>query len=469
MLWANFLRLLGSALCWSSPAYDVKKLDSSTSTSSFQGLVKTIGLLDHMGGGNLGDDATLEAVIHNIRSRWPSAAIFAFSMNPQDTQARHGIGSYAIRRRTWTLGAASANGTFSFQSRVKVTALLHPGLFAVLRTIYTLAFKIPAACCGEVCFLARSLRVLRSFDLLVISGGGQLTESWDGPWKFPYTIFKWIFLARIASVKPIFLNVGAGPLVRPLSKYFIRTALSLADYVSFRDTKSAELVHHIGFRGDTPVFPDAVYSLKIDFCSVCRPATRPLANVGIAPMPYGREPLYADGNPHAYEFLIRHLAALGSRFLADEGRITLFCTDIGVDPPSVHDLQHALRNTSGLPTDDLVDVAVPRSTTDLLCTMSAMDYVITCRFHGVIFAHLLNIPVIALSHHPKMMTLMHDLGLSRYCLDIRTADSDTLTDTFLELVVNAAQIKSRMRTIYSSYKDRLARQFDNLFPNSVDV
>ena len=431
-------------------------------------LTKTIGLLDHIGGGNLGDDATQEAVIHNIRSRWPSAAICAFSMNPDDTRARHGIGSYPIRRKTWIFGTASTNGTPSLKSRIKAGSRLHPALFAILRTIYNLAFKIPAACYAEACFLARSLRILRSFDLLVISGGGQLTESWGGPWKFPYTIFKWIFLARLARVKPVFLNVGAGPLARPLSKYFVRTALSLADYVSFRDVKSAELVHRIGYRGETPVFPDVVYSLKNDFCSVSLPVTQRISNVGIAPMPYGHPPLYFDGNSQDYDSLIQSLAALGKRVLADESRVTLFCTDIGADPPSVHDLRRALKNTSRFPADELLDVAVAQSTTDLLCTMSAMDYVITCRFHGLVFAHLLNKPVIALCHHPKMRTLMDDLGLSRYCLDITNVDSDNLTDAFYELVANAAQIKSRMSAICSSYKDALARQFDQLFSRNGD-
>jgi polysaccharide pyruvyl transferase WcaK-like protein len=429
-----------------------------------------VGIFHHCGGGNLGDDATMEAMIQNIKGRWPDAAICGFSMNPSDTQARHGIRSYPIRRTTWTLGGGSGNGgALSSKGRVKAVALRHPALFAILRTVYRLAFKVPAACYGEVCLLVRSLRVLRSFDLLVMGGGGQLTGGWGGPWKFPYTIFKWVFLARLARVKPVFLNVGAGPLAGTLSKYFIRTALSLADYVSFRDAKSAELVHHIGFRGGTPVFPDPVYSLKIDSGSLCRPATHGRVNVGIGPMPYGLEPLYADGNPDAYDSLIRPLAAFGLRLLADEGRITLFCTDIGVDPPSVQDLQRALKNSSRLPIDDLVDVAVSRSTTDLFRTMSAMDYVITCRFHGVVFAHLLNIPVIALSYHPKITTLMDDLGLSRYCMDIRAVDSETLTDTFSDLVVNAAHIKSRMNATYSTYKKKLERQFDNLFPNGVGV
>ena len=49
---------------------------------------KKVGLLDHMGGGNLGDDATFDAVMQNIQKRWPDSVIVAFSMNPSDTQRR---------------------------------------------------------------------------------------------------------------------------------------------------------------------------------------------------------------------------------------------------------------------------------------------------------------------------------------------------------------------------------------------
>jgi polysaccharide pyruvyl transferase WcaK-like protein len=57
-----------------------------------------IGLLDHVGGGNLGDDATLDAVADTIKRRWPNAEIVAFSMNPDDTETQHGIMSHSIRR-----------------------------------------------------------------------------------------------------------------------------------------------------------------------------------------------------------------------------------------------------------------------------------------------------------------------------------------------------------------------------------
>ena len=50
---------------------------------------QTIGLLDHMGLGNMGDAAILEAFIGNIRMRAPSATLVAFSLNPRDTNRRH--------------------------------------------------------------------------------------------------------------------------------------------------------------------------------------------------------------------------------------------------------------------------------------------------------------------------------------------------------------------------------------------
>ena len=46
------------------------------------GATKRIGLLDHVGGGNLGDDATQTAVIQNIKTRGPHAQIAGFSTNP---------------------------------------------------------------------------------------------------------------------------------------------------------------------------------------------------------------------------------------------------------------------------------------------------------------------------------------------------------------------------------------------------
>ena len=62
------------------------------------GAPKTIGLLDHMGYGNLGDAAIQEAVITNIKKRLPNAQLVGFSLIPDDTMKRHGIPCHPLQR-----------------------------------------------------------------------------------------------------------------------------------------------------------------------------------------------------------------------------------------------------------------------------------------------------------------------------------------------------------------------------------
>jgi polysaccharide pyruvyl transferase WcaK-like protein len=183
-------------------------------------------------------------------------------MNPDDTEKRHGIMSHLIRRKGWSIGYQTA-GTEAVTLTETVKALTHQfgAVFYLLKAASAFV-RLPSEVFRELSFLMSSRRNIKSVDLLIISGGGQLTEK-DGPWGFPYTIFKWVVLARSAGLRCMFLNLGAGPLTQPLSKFFVTRALLNADYVSLRDDKSRALVHEIGFRGKSPVFPDSVYGLEV--------------------------------------------------------------------------------------------------------------------------------------------------------------------------------------------------------------
>ena len=438
------------------------------------GLGKQIGLLHHAGGGNLGDDATLDAVIHNIKRRWPGASICGFTMNPEDTQRRHGIPSYPIRHKTWNLGHANPSPSLTFKDRVKAAVSKSHILYKLLKAINTMAINAPSSIFREVKFLFNSFRVIRSFDLFIVCGGGQLIESsggpWTflgGPWNFPYTIFKWILLARLARVKPIVLNVGAGPLVRSLSKGFVRGALSLSGYASFRDEQSRTLARHIGFTGATHVFPDSAYSRDIPAPGASRAGTPGGPIVGFAPMAYGDPRLSPEHDRDSYNCFIRELGLFGSWLIENHHSLTLFCSDIGVDPPSIEDVEEMLRAHHGIAranTDGSLRRVHQWSVEELLENMRSMDYVIACRYHAVIFAHMLNIPVLAISHHPKVKALMNELGLSKYCVDISMCDVNVLADAFKSLVSDREKIKSRMAEKLECYRKQLAAQFDELFP-----
>ena len=286
-----------------------------------------------MGGGNLGDDTTQTAVMCNIRRRWPDAIIYGFSMNPADTKSRHAILAYPIRRKTWDnpdrdpaehSGLDDNGGSHRRQSR----------LASLLGAIATVTVRKPQAAFAELFFLVRSLAIMRTLDIFVISGGGQLLDSWGGTWEYPFTIFKWALLAKLSGTKCYFVNVGAGPLKYPLSKFFIARALALADYVSFRDKKSRILAREIGFKGDAEVFPDCVYGLDLPSIDTTKNGARNTPIVGLSPMAYCDPRRYWLPNKDLYEAFVDKLVAFGV-CLSGRHRLALFSTDIWFDSQSL--------------------------------------------------------------------------------------------------------------------------------------
>ena len=424
---------------------------------------KKIGLLHHVGGGNLGDDATLDAVARNITLRWPDAEMVALSMNPGDTERRHGIVSYPVRRKGWSIGYTTVEAEGTLKETVKALTRKYRTAFYLLKATNAVV-RIPREVFGELSFLVSSRRSIKTFDLLIVSGGGQLTEK-DGAWGFPYTIFKWVVLARSAGVRCIVLNVGAGPLAHPVGKFFVTRALQAADYVSFRDDKSQALVRQIGFAGESRVYPDSVYALEGATTNggPLERLARPI--VGFAPMPYPgpRDEYLAEKDHVVYGQFMLKLAAFASRLLDQSYALTFFGTDIGVDPQAIEDLKTALLKDHGVSASQYDVNCSFTSAYDLLKTMSGMDYVVTCRFHGVIFAHLLNKPVLAIAPHRKVRDLMTDLELSDYCVDIRNFDVKLLAERFALMVINAEEIKSRMAASLARNRLRLKGQFDELF------
>jgi polysaccharide pyruvyl transferase WcaK-like protein len=117
-------------------------------------MVQKVGLLNHMGGGNLGDDATQDAVVQNIKTRWPNAEIFLFSMNPADTRLRHGIPSYPIRTETFR-GEKRVNRSLAVRAKITNAFSKRRVLLQILQAINTAVLKVPRALFEELPFLRK--------------------------------------------------------------------------------------------------------------------------------------------------------------------------------------------------------------------------------------------------------------------------------------------------------------------------
>src|SRR5262249_32975731 len=105
------------------------------------------------------------------------------------------------------------------------------------------------------------------------------------------------------------------------------------------------------------------------------------------------------------------------------------------------------------------------SAEELMTNMSSLDYVVTSRFHGVVFAHLLNKPVLAVSDHHCVRNLMDNLGLSPYCLSIVDSGFDDLHNAFLSMVDVETEIKEGMASKLVAIKQAVTDQLNVSFPS----
>jgi len=407
-----------------------------------------------MGFGNMGDAAIQESLIKNIKGRIPTANLVAFSSIPEDTRERHKLESYPI---FWSY--RKRNGSDKSSGMPATSASRLKQALKSCRTFYAVAKPVHDVI-HEIAHLIRSYRIVRSLDLLLVAGGGQLCELWK---TLPYNVFKFCVLAKLSNTPLFIVSVGAGPLTRPLNKIFAKWSIRLADYASFRDVESQALLHSLGVTRETYVYPDPAYALNL--CSYLRtePSKAERPKVGLNPMGFCDPRLWPRKDSAVYRQYLDKVSRFSTWLLAHGYDLEIFTSDISVDEWAIADLREKLIG-NGRP--DLPSRVVFRPVFDLeglLRQMADFQFVVTSKFHGVVFSHLLCKPVIALSYHHKIDDLMKAVRHEEYCLDIEHFDLQALIEAFKGLVANGENLKCRFREATMTYQNVLEKQFDNLF------
>lgn len=407
---------------------------------------RKIALIGPYGFGNLGDAAIQQAMIENIRRRLPEAEIYGVSLNPSDTQARHGIPSFPISRTT-------GEGMFR-ESYTEARALGSAFFKRVMHVLSRVALEFRVQ--------VRTFRNLRGITDLIVSGGGQLDDYWGGPFAHPYTLLKWALLARLRGARVSFVSVGAGPINSSLSAFFIKRALSLAWYRSYRDTRSARLMSSLGFERGDRVYPDLAHSLK--FASNGKPSATGAAglSIGVGPMAYF-EYSWPERDAQVYRTYLAKLSAFVVWALGQGHTVRLFPGEAGADKDVIRDLKQEVHRQIGSvdparlisPTIETVD--------ELLQELQKADVVVGSRFHGVLLAHLVGVPVVALSYHQKIDMLMKDMGHADYCLDIQHFTGEELVDRFIRMTRVLAEARVQVIETERNYRARLDEQYTHIF------
>jgi polysaccharide pyruvyl transferase WcaK-like protein len=446
------------------PSLSNHRMKAATALSAYCKPSK-IGLLDAMGHGNLGDAAIQDSVIANIRRRLPDVQIIGFSFVPEDTQKRHSIPCHPIARKLWLEWSESeAKNSKTTQARLKSVLRRRPRMWRLMSPMVELV--------REVKFLAGAYHVLKDLDILVFSGGGQLGDLWGGPWGHPYNLIKFALLAKLAGREVYFLNVGAEALDHWLSRFFIKSALRLASYVAFRDEASRDQMQKLGLEANHSVNPDPAYALEMAGYKNETAHRGASLVVGINPIGYCDPRIWPKKDQTAYDDYLKKLTVF-SRWLLDRGyQLKLFPTSPSVDKYAIADLEKQLADQSApdqpntLPTarrNDAVQSVHCETVADILSEMSACDYILTSKYHGVIFSQLLQKPVIAIGYHRKVNTAMQAAGQEQLSQGIENFQAGWLVESFQSAVRNREELRLQQANAVAKFAKLLHNQFDALF------
>jgi polysaccharide pyruvyl transferase WcaK-like protein len=294
--------------------------------------------------------------------------------------------------------------------------------------------------------------------MLVVAGGGQLDEEWGGSWAHPYALMKWAVLARAAGTSVIFLSVGGCRTELRLTKLFLRVALSLACYRSYRDEGSRQLARAITRSADGPLVPDLAFSLPVTSEPFMATSDSTELCVGVSPIAFARPGMWPTGDPAQYERYMNELASFTGALLQRGIFVTLFSSS-SPDDQLFNDLR--ARIDPSLETEARARLLFGNvaSVQDLLLLLHALDFVVASRLHGLVLSFLAGKPCVALSYDRKVETLMTDVGLKAYCLDIRSFTSENLLATFLNLQANGPLVASKLSATCCHYDQLLQNQY----------
>jgi polysaccharide pyruvyl transferase WcaK-like protein len=428
--------------------------------------------------GNLGDAAIIDSFLAGLRRRRPGAEIVGFTLNPADTQVRHGVdastcGAFSLPhytvRRTPRSAAPEGDGGIGADIGADDGADGADDERAPrMRQLRRAVAAIPGARQGRraVAMAVAELRHQREvaarlvgFDHVVVSGGGQLDEFWGGPFGHPYTLYRFSRAARRAGARFDILSVGTGTLSTALGRRFVRRALAAASYRSFRDARSRELAAVAGADATDPVVPDLAYGLPL---SGDAPPPRARRLIGIAPMCYADPRVWPKPDAARYADHLASLAAIAARAVRDGHEVAMF----GTDRPDRAPVDECHARAAGQLTGDeraRLWVNPVESVAALMPLLAACDAVVAARFHGVLLAHVVGCPVIAVSHERKVATLMSEIGHEAYCFPIDGLDPAAASAALARVLAQRGTVSAHIREVAADYRRRVDAQCDAVF------
>ncbi len=389
-----------------------------------------VGLFGNLGSGNIGNDASLEAMLKYLSADQPGAILDAMCSGPEIVRGRYGLPGIPLR---WLPpGERQASGA---------AAAARKSLGRAVNTV-------------------RIASWVRRHEVVIVPGMGVLEEALHlRPWQLPYDMFVLCASGRIFRTKVALVSVGANVASERLTRWLFTAAGRLAFYRSYRDALSRDAMTQQGLNTSRDhVYPDLAFGLTVPSAG---PGDEQTVGIGLMDY-YGNN----DDRDRADEIHAAYVERIKSftRWLVDNGRrVRLFIGDTNhSDETVVKEIVADLRaHRPGL--DPAWVVAEPVSTfADLMRTMEPVSTVVATRYHNVVCALMLSKPTISLGYGEKNAMLMTGTGLAEYCQSADSLDVGRLIEQFADLESHAARLRLAIIEGNAAKVPLVERQFTEL-------
>jgi polysaccharide pyruvyl transferase WcaK-like protein len=391
-----------------------------------------IGLFGLLGSGNIGNDASMEAVLAYLRRRHPLAVIDVMCSGPHRVTAEYGLSAVQmfwfdqhqdrLSRRPWTL------------------------------------LRVPS----RILDLFRVSSWVRRHDVVIVPGAGVLEASLPlRPWNTPFGLFLLAASGRLFSTKVALVCVGAGPIKQWATRTLSNWAARLAAYRSYRDDGSREAMRRRGLETQDSVFSDLAFSLPSP--GKDRHAGGDWSTVGVGIMAYAGSNDDRHRAADVYRTYVEGMKGIVCRLVDDARRVRLFIGDAdGSDDATAREVLAAMRELRP-DLDDTWVVAVPVTTFgEIMESMEPLGAIIATRFHNLIAALKLAKPTIAISYSDKHWDLMADAGLAEFSHSIESFDPGLVVGQLQDMERRAETLRLSLCSHNSEWTEHAERQFDDL-------
>ncbi len=391
-----------------------------------------IGLFGLLGSGNIGNDASMEAVLRYLQARHPSAVIDVMCSGPERVTAEYGLDAiqmFWFDRHQDRLSSKPWN-----------------------------LLRVPS----RILDVSRVSSWVRRHEVVIVPGAGVLEASLPlRPWNTPYGLFLLSASGRLLRTKVALVCVGAGPIKKRATRTLSNWAARLARYRSYRDGRSREAMLRRGLEAGDSVFPDLAFSLPTP--GEDRHGGGDWSTIGVGIMAYTGSNDDRDRASDVYRGYVDAMLGIVCRLVDDARKVRLFIGDTdGSDDATAREILTAVRELRP-DLDESWVVAEPVATfREIMESMEPLGGIIATRFHNLVAALKLAKPTIAIGYSDKHCDLMAHAGLAEFCHSVESFDPGILVEQLHDMERHAETLRRSLCSHNAELAQELERQFDEL-------